>query len=258
MVTGELYVDRRGAGEVDVVALHGAPQDPEAVAEAVSAALPEARVWTPHMPGYGGSADVTLGEGDPLGLGLLEAALAGRFASCVLVGISVGAYRALGLAARGRVPVAGVFAMGSFARIGEHLSARMRGGAEAVRSGVDVQPLLVETWFSARFREAHAERARAVVERHLGCLGREATAAEQEAVASGPDLRPRLDRFTGPVCLGVGALDEATPPELTEEVARALPQAEVRRFAGCGHLVEVEAPEAFGQALRYFVATTRS
>ncbi|MBJ73483.1 MAG: hypothetical protein CMN31_19520 [Sandaracinus sp.] len=247
-----MYIDERGAGR-DVVALHGTPQDPEELADFAAGALPDARVLTPHLPGYGRSRELPLDPEDPVSLGALEARLARELRGpAVLFGVSGGAYRALALAARGRLPVAGVFALAGFRRLDEALAERLRGGAAAVEVGVDLSDALVGSWFAPAFARRQRATAEAIVERYVSSAHAPTLVEELRALASGADLEEGLARFSRPVELQVGALDEATPPALSEEVAACCPAARLVRLEGRGHLAHVEAPQQLGAALRAF------
>jgi pimeloyl-ACP methyl ester carboxylesterase len=63
-----------------------------------------------------------------------------------------------------------------------------------------------------------------------------------------------------PVRLLVGSRDRLTPPKCTEAITAALPHAELQVFAGCGHMLPLECPDAVTEALAEVCvqATTRS
>ena len=67
------------------------------------------------------------------------------------------------------------------------------------------------------------------------------------------DVRDQLDAVTVPVLVLVGEHDEATPPVMSEELARLLPQAELKILAGCAHVPQLQAPAQFMQAIETFV-----
>lgn len=64
----------------------------------------------------------------------------------------------------------------------------------------------------------------------------------------------RLAGFTVPSLLVAGAQDQLFPPEALREVAACIPGAELREFAGAGHSVYYEEPEAFNRVVGDFVA----
>ncbi|MEA2883561.1 MAG: hypothetical protein QOH32_2817 [Bradyrhizobium sp.] len=67
------------------------------------------------------------------------------------------------------------------------------------------------------------------------------------------DLRPQLGQIKVPVLVLVGQHDEATPPPMSEELAAGLPQARLRIIAGCAHVPQLQAPEAFLNAISDFI-----
>lgn len=62
-----------------------------------------------------------------------------------------------------------------------------------------------------------------------------------------------LARYTGPALVVVGEKDTITPPEKAQQIADTLPNAELVRIPGAGHLSSLEAPEAFNGALEAFL-----
>jgi len=57
-----------------------------------------------------------------------------------------------------------------------------------------------------------------------------------------PSLERELHRLDVPVCLVAGSNDRAVPPDEAHRLERWLPQAEVERLPGLGHLAHEEAP----------------
>jgi 3-oxoadipate enol-lactonase len=51
----------------------------------------------------------------------------------------------------------------------------------------------------------------------------------------------------------VGEEDEVTPPEVARQMAEAIPSAQLVVLPSAGHLANVEAPEAFNEAVRTFL-----
>jgi pimeloyl-ACP methyl ester carboxylesterase len=63
------------------------------------------------------------------------------------------------------------------------------------------------------------------------------------------DSRPSLPAISCPTLVLVGAQDEATPPSLSEEMARAIPHARLAVVPECGHLATLERPDAVNAEL---------
>ncbi len=80
-------------------------------------------------------------------------------------------------------------------------------------------------------------------------VGAEAYVRQQKAIVSRPDSRPLLPTIRCPTLVLVGALDEATPPHLSEEIATGIAGATLVRVPDCGHLSTLERPEAVTDAL---------
>jgi 3-oxoadipate enol-lactonase len=66
------------------------------------------------------------------------------------------------------------------------------------------------------------------------------------------DVTQELDRLTMPVLVLVGERDRANRG-LSRVLAERLPNAELRLVEGAGHVANVDAPEAFTEALRAFL-----
>jgi 3-oxoadipate enol-lactonase len=67
------------------------------------------------------------------------------------------------------------------------------------------------------------------------------------------DLRPQLGEVKIPVLVVVGEHDEATPPPMSQELAAALPQARLKIIPGCAHVPQLQAPQAFLEAIGDFL-----
>lgn len=67
------------------------------------------------------------------------------------------------------------------------------------------------------------------------------------------DLRPQLGQVKVPVLVLVGEHDEATPPPMSRELATGLPQARLKIVAGCAHVPQLQAPQAFLAAIGDFL-----
>lgn len=81
-------------------------------------------------------------------------------------------------------------------------------------------------------------------------VGIEGFLRQQQAIMARPDSRGDLPRIAVPLLIACGAEDALTPPELHDEMGVLNPAARQMRFAGCGHLPTMEAPDVVGEALR--------
>lgn len=77
---------------------------------------------------------------------------------------------------------------------------------------------------------------------------------QQEAIMSRPDSRPFLGHIAVPTLVGVGAEDKLIPPALSEEMAEAIPNAELVVFPNAGHIPTLEAPDAVASAMKAWLA----
>jgi 3-oxoadipate enol-lactonase len=67
------------------------------------------------------------------------------------------------------------------------------------------------------------------------------------------DLRPSLSGVALPVLVLVGEGDEATPPPMSEELARLLPNATFKMLPGLAHVPQMQAPDVFLDAIDVFL-----
>jgi len=56
-----------------------------------------------------------------------------------------------------------------------------------------------------------------------------------------------------PVLVLVGEHDEATPPAMSRELARLLPDARLTILPGCAHVPQLQAPRMFVDAIEGFI-----
>jgi pimeloyl-ACP methyl ester carboxylesterase len=80
-------------------------------------------------------------------------------------------------------------------------------------------------------------------------VGPEAYVRQQKAIMGRADSRPLLPAIRCPTLVLVGEQDVATPPELSDEMATAIPGARLVKIPDCGHLATLERPEAVTDAL---------
>jgi 3-oxoadipate enol-lactonase len=82
--------------------------------------------------------------------------------------------------------------------------------------------------------------------------------ATLETLRDRPDSRATLPTIDVPVLVVVGEDDRLTPPEDSEAMVAALPDARFLRLAGAGHLTPLERPEEVTEALLAFVREVAS
>lgn len=74
-------------------------------------------------------------------------------------------------------------------------------------------------------------------------VGQEAFIRQQTAILGREDSRPGLSSIDCPTLVICGRQDQITPPELSEELAAGIPQAELFILENCGHLSSIERPD---------------
>tara|TARA_A100001037_G_C15148547_1_gene637744 strand:+ start:2771 stop:3481 length:711 start_codon:yes stop_codon:yes gene_type:complete len=73
---------------------------------------------------------------------------------------------------------------------------------------------------------------------------------QQKAFSGRPDSRPDLEGITCPTLVLCGRDDIITPPEMSEEIATGIPNAELMLLDTCGHIPMLEWPDHTTDALR--------
>ena len=81
-------------------------------------------------------------------------------------------------------------------------------------------------------------------------VGKDAFLRQQNAIMNRPDSRPGLPAISCPTLVLCGRDDELTPPDLSEEIAGMIEDAETVFVDACGHLSTMERPEAVNAAMR--------
>jgi pimeloyl-ACP methyl ester carboxylesterase len=80
-------------------------------------------------------------------------------------------------------------------------------------------------------------------------LGPEAFVRQQTAIMGRPDSRPTLAWIKCPTLVLTGDEDNTIPNSLSVEMANGIPAAKLTILSQCGHLPQVEAPQATADAL---------
>lgn len=93
------------------------------------------------------------------------------------------------------------------------------------------------------------ESFRAIVDAMADDVGAEAFIRQQRAIMTRPDSRPMLASIKCPTLVLVGDSDGATPPDLSREMADAIPGAKLVIVKDCGHLSTIEQPDAVNAAM---------
>lgn len=206
--------------------------------------------------GHGGSP-VTPGPyrfnelGDDV-LAIMDSLDIERAAFC---GISMGGHTGLWLGINAPERFSGIAVCNSAAKIGteeawlERAAAVREGGAAAMKSLADSAP---QRWFSPAFIAANPAVV-AAAQGMMEGLAAEGYAACCEALASS-DLRPELSEIAVPTLLLAGEVDPVTTVADAQAMHDAIPGSTLASVPA-SHLSNLEAPQAFNEALATFLAS---
>lgn len=245
-----MFIEERGAGPA-LVLLHGCPSPVDALAPVADAFAATRRVLTPHLPGYGKTpADPPPVSFNDQARRLEDALLARGVRECAIVGFSLGGYRALQLAASGRVRVTHAVLLGGFANLDTAAREGKRQFAAALRAGaLNLAALAPQVFLPPSLAAENGPLAREVAG-WSRVTGPENLANEQEAVAAMDDLTPILPKLRAAIVARVGSLDAAAPPRFSQEICRAVPGARLELVPGCGHALPLEDREGTLASIR--------
>ena len=175
-----------------------------------------------------------------------------RFA---LAGFSMGGYIAFEIMRRAPERVLKLTLIDTSARpdrrdqaLARRIGLKMMETGDPVRLHAEAEKRLLhpDHWGDAGFRDMR-ERASAL-------LGVSGARRQQEAIIARPDSRPGLGSIAVPTLVLVGDADATTPPELSEEMAAAIPGARLVVVEKSGHMTPYEQPEAVNRALIEWIA----
>ncbi|MBB5233674.1 alpha/beta fold hydrolase [Deinococcus budaensis] len=226
-----------------VLLLHAYPLS-AAMWDAQKAALEEAgfAVLAPDLPGFGGQAGAITSLEDAardlLGALVLE--------PVALVGLSMGGYLAMELLAQAPERFTRVVLADTSLRADDPEKTKDR-LEQADRVEQEGAAFIVEA-AEKEHSPATFRRVRPMIE----TASREGIAGALRAMAQRPEQRDTLRDLAVPLLVLVGEHDEITPPELAQEIADA-GRGTLRLIPGAAHLSNLDAPEAFSEALLAFL-----
>lgn len=210
------------------------------------------RVAAPSLPGFGGTPDA----GSVMSMGAaadrcLQSLAAVGIERPVVCGLSMGGYVAFELWRMARQGVAGLVLANT--RSGADtpeaadgrraLAARLR--AEGTGFLVAEPPPLLAA--------ADGEGLWPSVRATIADQPAEAIAAAAEDMAERPDSTQDLGTIDVPSLVVTSSADRLIPPDVSLEMVQHLEGAQSITIEGAGHLSNLEAPEAFSEALRGFL-----
>jgi len=211
------------------------------------------RVIVPELPGFGGSKAVSGGL----------AAVADRMAEAVrdadagqqsiVLGNGYGGFVALQMAIR-HPDIASKLILAdcgaAFSAIGRQAFRNMAAASKA-KGLAAITDVAMRRLFAPEFQAAHPDLMQGRREAFLKTDPEVLQAACAQLAEL--DLRPELSKVKVPVLVLVGEHDEATPPPMSHELAALLPNARLKILTGCAHVPQLQAPQAFLDAIADFL-----
>jgi len=208
-------------------------------------------VVTVDLPGFGGSPIAEPEGWMDEAADRADAALNGTGIDRVVVcGLSMGGYVALAYVRRHRDKVAGLILANTRADgDDEAAQERRKGLATRLREEgnflADAPPPLLS--------EEASDEVRSQVSEMIRRQEPEAIARASLAMALRADSRGDLAGIDVPTLVITSSADALISPDLSKEMAEAIPGAELETIEGVGHLSNLEAPEAFNDLVSAFV-----
>lgn len=241
------------AEPITLVLLHPFPMDSGFWSAVMPALADERPVIALEFPGLGASPmlphPAVDGFADQVAQTIAAEVPGGRAAVC---GLSLGGYAALALAARTPERVAALVLADTRAEAdtpeaqeGRHAAAALVRAEGAAPFLDDFIPRLV-----APGDHASLSAARAIADAQEP----EGIARALEALAGRADRRIDLPRMAMPALVIVGSRDALTPLPFAQTMVDGLPDSELVVIPGAGHLTALEAPDAFTETVRGFLA----
>jgi 3-oxoadipate enol-lactonase len=240
-----------------VVLIHAFPLNAE-LWDGQRSALPDGwRLFTPDLPGFGGSTGPPAMSVEAMAASVL-AGMDGRgIRRAVIGGMSMGGYVTFALMRMAPERFSGLVLVDtrSTADNDQQKEGRRRMMATARERGAaaiadEMLPkLLGET--TKRERPDVAASVRRMIEGTRA----DTIAGAVEAMMTRPDSTPLLAGIRVPTLIVCGEEDTLTPPSDSEAMHRAISGSRLVLLPGAGHLSSVETPGPFNEALHTFLAT---
>jgi 3-oxoadipate enol-lactonase len=212
----------------------------------------------PDLPGYGASPTrpqkITMRELADAVLALMDAVEIGR---ATIVGLSMGGLVAMELALAHPERVSGLVLAATTAApvTADEAEARRAQADEIEREGMLATALEMSGRLFGPDARRNPELLTAVFKMMVSTPPPGAAAALRGR-AERPDYSTLLRELDIPSLVIVGDHDSWAPDAVTDQLLASLPDAELQRFPGAGHLPNLEDPEHFNTALRTFVGRT--
>ncbi|MFE0464900.1 alpha/beta fold hydrolase [Kitasatospora sp. NPDC058965] len=247
----ELTLRDSGGPGTALLLLHAFPLNAAMWRGQLDGSLGQARVLAPDLPGFGAAA-APQGEPSLDAWADALAALLDRLglARAVVGGLSMGGYLAMAFARRHGERVAGLLLADTKASTDAPAALANRERiAAAVLARQSVSLLLEERTEASLLGPEAGEELAAEVRELIAAASPAGVAWAQRAMAGRQAGFETLAHLRVPAAVVVGQDDRLTPVPDAEELADALPDAELTVIPGAGHLAALEAPAAFNAAV---------
>lgn len=203
--------------------------------------LCDARLFSKVLAPLGLAAEVYPLEGAATTVGMAEGILAKAPPSFSLCGFSLGAIVALEIIARAPERVERLALIGC------------NSGVLGPIAKVAREALSKDAFVAAALEGTGPEEGMMIVEMAAACSNE--TYRQQTAMTlSRRDSRPYLPLIAVPTLVLCGARDGTCPPEMSREIAAAVPQSRLALVAGAGHYVLLQKPEIVATELAGWLA----
>lgn len=210
-------------------------------------------IIAPSLPGFGGTA-VPRGDAsmDDYAASVIAAMDAAKIERAAVAGISMGGYVAFAMWRRHRARIKGLFLADTRAEADndEARERRLRLAHMIREHGIEALLKTPPQWL--REGSPHWDR----LLRMIRGQAPEGVAQGSIAMAHRPDSRPDLATIDVPTAVVVGEDDTITPLEMSQAISDGIPGATLSIIPSAGHIANLEAPTAFGTALRAWLRRT--
>lgn len=248
--------DDRGTG-LPVVLLHAFPQCREMWAPQVISLSDRYRIIAPDLPGFGGSELPEDGWTVDFAADLVADFLKGIGVQekVILGGLSMGGYVALAFARRHAARLAGLILADTRAEADGPEAKANRDKAIVLAEDKGAAAVFEQMLPKVLGASTHQHRQAVVAEttRIAESQTAAAVAAAIRALRDRPDSSCSLPVIEVPTLVIVGSEDTLTPPDVARSLAGSIPNSTFVEIPAAGHLSNVEAPEAFNEAVRNFL-----
>lgn len=168
-----------------------------------------------------------------------------------LAGISVGGLIAQGFALRAPKRLSALVLCGTAPKVGDAAGWNDRIATVQSRGLGAIADAVMDRWFSPGFQ--HQRSAELAGWRNLFLRGDAAGYAATCATLRDTDLSRQIGAIAVPTLVVAGAEDRATPVDLVQRCAEAIPLARFEILSGVGHIPSVEQPTALGALIEQFL-----